>query len=253
MNGFEATARIRAIESEAAWAWTPIIFLTASDTHDNLIIAIDAGGDDFLSKTVPEAVLQAKMKALSRVAAMRQHLAAANRQLADMASRDGLTGISNRRHMDLLSDAAWATALRKAQPFGLWMIDIDNFKRYNDHYGHPAGDDCLRRVAQALQRACATAGNHEPPILARYGGEEFAVIIPDISHPACKQLGERVAAEIHGLRIPHEKNGEWGIVTASLGGAWLASASGKIGDLFRQADEQLYRAKANGRNRCELL
>ena len=111
MNGFEATNRIRAVEATQQWAWTPIIFLTASDTEQNLITAIDAGGDDFMAKTVPEPVLQAKMKAMSRIATLRQRLTAANSKLEDMANHDGLTGLYNRRSMDRSVDAAWADAV----------------------------------------------------------------------------------------------------------------------------------------------
>ena len=93
MNGFEATNRIRAHEAKQPWAWTPIIFLTASDTAENLITAIEAGGDDFMSKSVPELVLEAKMKAMARIAALRQRLSFANRKLEEQASRDGLTGL----------------------------------------------------------------------------------------------------------------------------------------------------------------
>lgn len=251
MNGFEATNRIRALESAQAWAWTPIIFLTASDTPENMVTAIEAGGDDFLSKTVPEAVLQAKMKALSRVAALRNRLARANRQLAEMASRDGLTGIYNRRHMDLLADQAWEESVRGQRPFGLLMLDVDNFKRYNDHYGHQAGDDCLRAVASAVAGVVAAGGDllRREAITARYGGEEFAVIIPDAERFICEALAGRILDAIRGLAIPHERNAEWGCVTASIGGAWLAEAGGRIGELFCAADANLYRAKDGGRNR----
>ena len=175
MNGFEATNRIRAFESTQQWAWTPIIFLTASDTPEYIVTAIEAGGDDFLAKTVPEAVLQAKMKALSRIALLRVRLASANRKLEEMANRDGLTGLFNRRYMDLSTDVAWEEALGAGRPFGLLMLDVDNFKKYNDHYGHQAGDDCLRSVAAALDEASAGLGANA--ILARYGGEEFALVV----------------------------------------------------------------------------
>src|SRR3990167_9311320 len=91
MNGFEVTTRIRAQEGLEPWAWTPIIFVTATDTDTNLVTAIEAGGDDFISKNVPENVLQAKMKAMSRIAAMRSRLCLANNKLQDQANRDGLT------------------------------------------------------------------------------------------------------------------------------------------------------------------
>ncbi len=181
VDGFGAASRIRAIEATQQWAWTPILFLTATDTVENLIAAIEAGGDDFIPKTVPEPVLQAKMKALARIAAMRQQLIRANRQLQELATHDGLTGLYNRRQMDLLLDAAWAEAVRTGQPFGLYMLDIDNFKKFNDRYGHHAGDECLRSVAGAMAGAVHAAnrtGLTRGAFPARYGGEEFVVVLP---------------------------------------------------------------------------
>lgn len=251
MNGFEATSRIRALEATQMWAWTPIIFLTGSDSTENLVTAIEAGGDDLLAKNVPESVLQAKMKAMTRVAALRQHLSAANRKLEDLASRDGLTGLCNRRYMDLQTDVLWADACSRRESFAILMIDIDNFKKYNDHYGHQAGDDCLRRIAAAIA-AAVDESNVAQAFAARYGGEEFAVVIPRVLLPACEVLAGAIVAAIRRCAVPHEKNAEWGIATASLGGACLEHAEGGLAALFRSADRQLYRAKENGRNRAEL-
>lgn len=255
MNGFEAASRIRAIEANEQWAWTPILFLTASDTVENLVTAIEAGGDDFIAKTIPEAALHAKMKALSRIAALRQRLATANRLLAEQASRDGLTGLCNRRHMDLRTDAAWAEAHRLGQPLGLLMIDVDNFKKYNDHYGHQSGDECLRAIAATLMAVveAANARNRRTDAFAaRYGGEEFAVILPNTPATAVGELAEEILAAVRARRIPHAENADWGIVTTSIGGAHAAVCNGPVSILFHQADTRLYRAKNNGRNRAEL-
>lgn len=255
MNGFEATNRIRAFEATRKWAWTPIIFLTASDTPENLVTAIEAGGDDFLAKGIPESVLQAKMTALARIAALRQRLAVANRKLEEMASRDGLTGLRNRRYMDLDTDLAWVEAVRLGQPFALLMLDVDNFKKYNDRYGHLSGDDCLCAIAAALAGAVEEsngAGLTAGAFAARYGGEEFAVVIPEASDAGYRALAARCVDAVRELAIPHELNADWGVVTVSVGGARSDPASGAILALFRAADEQLYRAKENGRNRAEL-
>lgn len=255
MSGFEATNHIRAIEATQEWAWTPIMFLTASDTVENLITAIEAGGDDFMAKSIPEPVLQAKMKAMGRIAALRQRLSVANRRLDELASRDGLTGLCNRRNLDLSVGAAWAEAVQLAQPFGLLMLDIDNFKKYNDSYGHQAGDDCLRAVAGALAAAVGAgnaAGLTHDAFAARYGGEEFAVVIGRASPQACAQVAEAVVVAIRALALPHQENSGWGIVTASVGGACTQRAQGELAAMFAAADERLYRAKAQGRNRAEL-
>lgn len=254
MDGFEATSRIRAFESSQQWAWTPIIFLTASDLVDNLVHAIEAGGDDYLTKLAPEVVLQAKMKAMTRIATLRQQLAAANRKLEDLASKDGLTGLCNRRSMDLRTDAHWDRAQRSGAPFGLLMLDVDNFKKFNDHYGHQMGDDCLRSVANAIDLVVG-ASNQEGftsnAYAARYGGEEFAVVIPECTRTAYVTMAARLLDGVRALTLPHEKNPP-GIVTVSIGGEWLKVARDSLATLFRQADANLYKAKVGGRDRVEL-
>lgn len=251
MNGFEAANRIRALEATQEWAWTPIIFLTASDTPENLVTAIEAGGDDFIAKTVPEVVLQAKMKALGRIATLRDRLSVANRKLEEQASLDGLTGLCNRRYMDLRFDLAWVEACRMGQPYGLLMIDVDNFKKYNDHYGHQSGDDCLRSVARAIAGA-VEAGGVGGAFAARYGGEEFAVVLPRAAVEIFHSAADAILQAVRDCAIPHEKNAEWGVVTVSLGGARRDVAGGTVPALFREADSRLYQAKAAGRNRAEL-
>lgn len=254
MNGFEATNRIRAIEATRQWAWTPILFLTASDTPENLVTAIEAGGDDFLVKTVPEVVLQAKMKAMARIAALRQSLSIANRKLEEQASRDGLTGLCNRRYMDLRLDVAWTDAVRLGHSFGLLMIDIDNFKKYNDHYGHQAGDDCLRAIAMALESVVTELNPDEisgKVFVARYGGEEFAVILPGVPGAAFERIANTLVEAVRQRGIAHVMNDDRGIATISVGGDYLPVVTGKIVDMFRRADRRLYQAKRNGRNRAE--
>jgi len=255
MNGFEATNHIRAFEATQKWAWTPVIFLTASDTPDNLVTAIEAGGDDFLVKGVSEQVLQAKMKAMARIAAMRQQLSLANQKLEQQASRDGLTGLLNRRWMDLQTDAAWAHCTQDNLPFALLMIDIDNFKKYNDHYGHQQGDDCLRTVAQAIEAVvidAVAAGTLKDAFAARYGGEEFAVVMPATAEAGYREIAQRVVEAVRKLGIPHEKNADWGVATISVGGCRSQAPTGDVAGVFRHADAALYRAKEQGRNRCEL-
>jgi len=253
MNGFEATNRIRAFEATQQWAWTPIIFLTSSDTVENLVTAIEAGGDDFMSKFVPEPVLNAKMKAMSRIATLRRSLSMANRKLQDLASQDGLTGLCNRRSMDLRADQFWSEAVAGGTSFGLLMLDIDNFKKYNDHYGHQSGDDCLRDVALAIDAAVRhanTQGRTAGAFAARYGGEEFSVVVPGASAESLDTLAQDIVKEVSDLGIAHEKNEAWGRVTISVGGAAMAPAAGELVTVFRLADSRLYRAKEQGRNQA---
>ena len=252
MNGFEATNRIRALEATQMWAWTPIIFLTGSDTTENLVTAIEAGGDDLIAKSLPESVLQAKMKAMTRIATLRQNLSAANRKLEELASRDGLTGLFNRRYMDMTTDARWDEACSAGNSFAILMIDIDNFKKYNDHYGHQSGDDCLRSIAAAIQGTVDQCKGSAQAFAARYGGEEFAVVMPCATPDTVAALANGIVAAIRQCALPHEKNADWGIATVSIGSARLEHATGRLAPLFRAADRQLYHAKENGRNRAEF-
>lgn len=253
MNGFDASNAIRHIEAEHNGAWTPIIFLTASDTVENLITAIEAGGDDFMAKTVPEPVLHAKMKAMTRIAALRARLSEANQKLQEIANSDGLTGLCNRRSMDRRVDETYGHAAALQYPYGLLMVDIDNFKKYNDHYGHQQGDDCLRQVAQTLQKVVDRLRKPNDSVAsfaARYGGEEFAVVLPHVSPERFAQAAEGIVQAVRDLALPHERNAEWGRVTISVGGVYLPCAGGPIFEMFRQADQRLYQAKEQGRNRA---
>jgi diguanylate cyclase (GGDEF)-like protein len=257
MNGFEAASRIRAWEATRQWAWTPIIFLTSSDTTENLVTAIEAGGDDFMSKFAPATVLEAKMKAMSRIATLRQRLSLANQKLQDLATRDGLTSLANRRHLDLTVDEWWARACTQRLTFGLMLVDIDHFKRYNDHYGHQEGDDCLRAVAQALQTTVEQAqgsGELAQALVARYGGEEFCVVGLDVPASVWSALAQRLVDAVQALQREHVKNPPTQRVSISLGCTHTpAQSHARIEELFRQADTRLYCAKNAGRNQAVLL
>jgi diguanylate cyclase (GGDEF)-like protein len=258
MNGFEATTRIRSVEACRKWAWTPIIFLTASEAQTDLVTAIEAGGDDFLPKSVSEPVLQAKIKAMSRIAQLRSALAVANAKLEELATRDSLTGMFNRRYMNIQVDALWEldrTADQGMGALGVLMIDVDHFKLYNDTYGHQAGDECLICVADAI--AVTVAGfEHESSIArsfsARYGGEEFAVVIPVTSQGEMQRFADNLLEAVRSLKIPHVGNPAHGIVTVSIGGMHGNPKLCTAAQVFRQADAALYRSKEQGRNQANF-
>lgn len=255
MNGFEATARIRALEASTPWAWTPIIFLTASGTPENLVTAIEAGADDFMVKTVPESVLHARMKAMARIAALRHRLTQANAQLEDMANRDGLTGLRNRRQLELAGNFLWSQAAQDGTALAVLMIDVDQFKRYNDHYGHLAGDDCLRAIGTCLKRATEQAnaeGLTGDAFAARYGGEEFCVVIPRATQAGYQALAHRLVSGVRALRLPHANNRHRDHVTISVGGHLSATVEGNLADALREADRKLYEAKARNGD-CMVL
>ncbi len=166
-----------------------------------------------------------------------------------MAITDGLTMLFNRRHFDDMLEKEWKRALRRKSEISLLMIDVDHFKRYNDIYGHPSGDECLRRLSEVI-RSCI----HRPADLAaRYGGEEFAVILPETPCAGAKTVAEHVRRQIQDLHIPHRENPAEEVITVSVGISTRIPSSGKGPEsLVRTADEALYEAKRLGRNRVVI-
>ena len=167
--------------------------------------------------------------------------------LEQLATRDGLTGLANRRCFDHTLLAEWQRALRQAQPLSLLMVDVDNFKQYNDAYGHVGGDDCLKRIAAAV--ASEMRAND---LVARYGGEEFAVILPNQSLKGAAIVAERIRCRVEALRLPNIGAAQH-YVTVSIGAATaIASHEHQPAQLVATADAALYRAKHMGRNRISL-
>jgi len=250
IDGYETARRIRAAQSEE---WIPIIFLSASEQDQDLERAIECGGDDYLVKPVSAVVLNAKIRALQRLEHMRRkvvevsnELSAANQRLEALSQQDALTGIANRRAFDFLIERHFLAATRRRDPFSVVLCDVDHFKAYNDHYGHIAGDECLKQVAGALARSCKRAID----VAARYGGEEFALLLPDTPAAGALHVAETAQREVAVLAIPHAHSPTSQIVTFSGGIATYSAERDKASrDLTLRADEALYRAKHLGRNR----
>jgi diguanylate cyclase (GGDEF)-like protein len=176
-----------------------------------------------------------------------KELQLANAKLTLLASRDGLTGIANRRAFDERCADEWNRAIRSHQPLGLVMIDIDHFKQFNDLYGHLAGDDCLRSVATSLARVL----QRPEDLVARFGGEEFALLLPHTSHNGTRAIAEVLRNAVLDLEITH-RGSPWNRVTVSIGFATVTPAPGELpAGLVHRADAALYRAKHLGRNRAE--
>jgi len=167
--------------------------------------------------------------------------------LAELAMHDGLTGLLNRRAFDEAIEREWRVVQRGDQVVSLVLIDIDLFKQYNDSYGHPAGDACLKLVADELQKSLLRPAD----TLARYGGEEFVVILPGATLAAAGAVTSRVCERINQLGLPHLAS-PFGQVTVSAGVACSSSVRGGTAEsLIASADRALYEAKRNGRNRVE--
>ncbi len=168
-------------------------------------------------------------------------------ELKRLATRDGLTGVANRRCFDETLEAEWLRGTRDVKPLSLIMIDVDHFKRYNDSFGHQGGDACLKTIAEALAISCHRSAD----IVARYGGEEFVAILPGTTVSGALALAEQIRADIAALDLPHPGNDGVGRVSISLGVATLVpDRTLDMNALVEAADRALYAAKRGGRNRA---
>ncbi|MFD3271267.1 MASE4 domain-containing protein [Paenibacillus dendritiformis] len=176
----------------------------------------------------------------------------ANRLLTDFSYTDGLTGVYNRRYFDLMLQQEWERMKQENRPLSLILLDIDDFKRYNDTYGHQAGDECLRQVAQAVKAAVTQPLS----VAARYGGEEFAVLLPHTPAMNATIAAEAIRLQVESLTIRHEASEVSHFVTCSLGAAtWIPGQQEHCPDpqaLVQMADRGLYAAKRDGRNRVRM-
>jgi diguanylate cyclase (GGDEF)-like protein len=172
-----------------------------------------------------------------------------NEQLTRLSTTDALTDVGNRRLFDQTLKAEWARASRRGEAIGLLMIDIDHFKEYNDHYGHPAGDACLRQIARMIGEAVRRGGE----LVARYGGEEFALLMPGADLEHARRAAERCGQIVADAKIEHRASTTSAWVTISIGVASQPAAAGiDCGVLVEIADAALYRAKRCGRGRIEF-
>ncbi|MCK9396438.1 MAG: diguanylate cyclase [Methylobacter sp.] len=184
----------------------------------------------------------------ARVAERTAELQILNRKLEALSATDGLTGIANRRHFDETLTSEWNRSERVGQPLALAILDVDWFKKYNDHYGHQQGDECLRNIAGILVANICRTGD----FVARYGGEEFVFIAPTADGAIALNMARRICAALQALGLPHDMS-EFGRVTASIGVAAIVPRAGLSPDvLVKAADEALYCAKKQGRNRAVL-
>ena len=176
-------------------------------------------------------------------------LAQANEQLSLTSATDGLTGIANRRKFDDTLHSEWQRAARSGGSLSLLIVDIDHFKRFNDHYGHVAGDDCLRQVALVLSTCVRRAGE----MLARYGGEEFVMLLPGSSLAHAQDVAQRCLERIAQRAIPHAASAVGPVVTFSIGVAQVQPSFDEEPEaLVNAADTAMYRAKMAGRARLEV-
>ncbi|RZU38319.1 diguanylate cyclase (GGDEF)-like protein [Fluviicoccus keumensis] len=184
------------------------------------------------------------------VAIKSEELAQLNDHLSAMASKDALSGLSNRRAFDEFLNREWERGRREEQPLSILFMDVDFFKRYNDTYGHAAGDECLKQVARAMNQALLRPGD----IVARYGGEEFVVLLPNTDVQGAMEVGDRLLAAVDALAIPHHSSDAAFHVTISIGIACMVPTERNgARNLLEEADRALYEAKSRGRHRMACL
>jgi diguanylate cyclase (GGDEF)-like protein len=246
MEGMDGYETCRELLQEEETRHCAVMFVTANTDAASEIKALELGAVDFIPKPVNPMVARARVSTQIK---LYQHAAA----LAQLANKDGLTGLFNRRYFDEQLHREFMRHKRQSLPLALAFIDIDHFKRYNDGYGHLEGDACLKQVATALAGAAQRPGE----VAARYGGEEFVVILPYTDAAEAQKYGEWVCGRIRALELKHDfatdSGGESCIVTVSVGLASIVPSD--IGDekqLLALADQALYLAKRAGRDRAML-
>jgi diguanylate cyclase (GGDEF)-like protein len=240
MDGYEVCARLKADERTRG---IPVVFVTAVTDAADETRAFAAGAVDYITKPFHPLVVKARVKT-------QIELKHKTDELEQLASRDGLTGVCNRRRFDQALALECARATGSSRPLSLILFDVDHFKRYNDHYGHAAGDACLRQVAGMLQ-GCL---RHPGDLLARYGGEEFAVLLPDTAAAEATAVAERMRGQVAKAKIAHADSpvAPWVTISAGVAGAYAACPLPSPLALVQAADAMLFRSKRAGRNRVSV-
>lgn len=258
MSGFEVC---QALKADPDLADVPVIFVSSHSEPVFELSSFDLGAADFIAKPVHALLVLARVQTQLRL----KHLADELRRIATI---DAVTGVANRRLFDPALQREWRRARRSGDAISLLMVDIDHFKAFNDHYGHPAGDTCLRAVAQAL----VLAGTRPADLVARFGGEEFAVLLPQTSRGGAAHMAHTLLDAVASLDIQHAGSATAPRLTVSIGigcydedsSCWkqapaesrfadLPAGHSSAGELLRAADAAMYAAKREGRAMARLL
>lgn len=245
MDGFAVCTQLKA---QAATRNIPVIFVTAHDDAAQETHGLEVGAVDFIAKPINPAVVRARVKT-------HLMLKLQSDLLRKLVFLDGLTGVYNRRYFDQQLAIEWARAARSEAALSVILIDVDFFKPYNDHYGHQAGDDCLKQIAMTLKAALKRPAD----LVARYGGEEFVCILPDTPFDDAMLIARQLEQQVRAKQIAHEKSAISPVVTISLGVAARSqqdrhpqstSPASDSAALVALADARLYLAKSQGRGQA---
>ncbi|MBF0381154.1 MAG: diguanylate cyclase [Magnetococcales bacterium] len=236
MDGYEVCTKLKANSNTSE---IPIIFITALDAEQHETVGLELGGIDYITKPINPNLVRLRVRNHIELKVLQDHY-------KNLSTIDGLTGIANRRRFNDFIEQEWRRSMRSQSVLSLIMIDIDNFKQYNDHYGHSVGDDCLKMIAVSMFGALERATD----LLARYGGEEFVCVLPGTDIEGAKILGEKLRSKVVAMKIPHCKT-TTGLdyVTISMGiSTVVPTKNDDWNSILELADNNLYRAKSQGRN-----
>jgi diguanylate cyclase (GGDEF)-like protein len=256
MQGMSGYGVLDALKARPEMADVPVVFVTGHSEPAFEVAAFEAGAADFIAKPFRAALVLARVTTQLRLKRMAD-------QLRTAAATDGLTGVANRRKFDQTLEQEWQRSIRSADPLSLLLVDVDHFKLYNDHYGHPKGDQALRLVAKALVNSVRRTAD----LVARCGGEEFGLLLPQTSRAGAQHVSQRVLNAVKALQVPHSGSTTARHLGISIGIAcydedsagWVSNPAEVrfVGDdrrllctapdLVMAADNALYSAKRAGR------
>lgn len=250
IDGPELCRLIRNRAADKPYIYT--ILLTSKAHREDRLEALQAGADDFLTKPLDQVELAARLTVAKRILSIQQELRDRaiqlerlraelenrNFQLSELATTDGLTMLKNHRHFREVLEGSFALAVRRSLPLSIVLLDVDQFKLFNDSFGHPAGDEVLVKVARALD---GNARHHD--LVARYGGEEFVLLLPATDSDAARVIADRLREAVEAGPWPHRT------ITASFGISTILPTTLAPSQLVDEADKALYHSKQSGRNR----
>jgi diguanylate cyclase (GGDEF)-like protein len=243
MDGYKF---LRAVRVTMGLAHIPVVMITTENKVESVVKAFELGANDYITKPFVAAILKARLKNMLRIKQLQDELKVQRDMMEKLATTDPLTELANVRYFRRWLDTELSRSWRYRNPFSLLMLDIDHFKEINDSHGHPQGDLVLKEIGRILRLAM-----RKVDAVARYGGEEFVIALPQTSGDAAALVAERLRARIEEHSFPGLPKRQR--VTISIGVTQLQCDQEIEGqELINEADQALYRAKKNGRNRVEL-
>lgn len=239
MSGFEV---LQELKGNPDTQHIPVIFITGLDSIEDEAYGLKLGACDYIQKPFHMDIVKARVTTHLELTRQRK-------LLEKLANFDALTSIPNRRHFETALATEWASAQREQSSISIAMLDVDHFKRYNDNYGHPMGDEVLRQVARTIEAKL----NRPRDQICRYGGEEFCVILPTTEQDGAKQILTDCMEAIEALNIDHEHSATASHVTVSVGVySCTPDRDMEVSTALSAADKALYQAKTAGRNQLTV-